>query len=80
MKARLNRLLLVIPITIFFVAINILICSATSTVVLLGLLERGVNGYVSLVTAIVTAFGVYAYMHFFNKIRGFLNNSGDNND
>jgi hypothetical protein len=75
-----NRLLQVIAAVCFLALGSLLICFATSGVIMLQLLAAGVNKYVCLGVAIVVAIGCNMFLIFNHKIRDFIKHRGVRHD
>lgn len=72
------RLLAIIP-AIFLIALcNVFIAFATAGVVLIQLLESGLNKHVSLGVSILIAIGVHAYIAWNHKIRDYIKQGAKN--
>lgn len=75
-----HKMLQVLAAVCFLALGSLLICFATSGVIMLQLLASGVNKYVSLVVAIVVAILVNLFLMFNHKIRDFIKNRGVRHD
>lgn len=66
------RLLAIVPAIMLVALCNVFIAFATAGVVLLQLLDSGVNKHIALAVALLIAIGVHAYVAWNHKIRDFI--------
>ena len=76
-RSKLSRFLAVLPAILLLTFANVFIGFSTAGVVLIQLLASGVNKYVALITAIMVAIGVHAYITFNHKLRIYIKNNGE---